>query len=103
MGGGGHAMYSRKSNKKIELELSFIYIHTYIHERRPGNQTIMQPIRLTPLNVDEYAGRMIRFKHGKNFIVKRIERVSNGRKTITIDYPELQNNLQIVSRKIVIV
>jgi hypothetical protein len=71
--------------------------------RQSDNQTIMQPIRLTPFNVDEYVGCMIMFKHGRNFIVKRIARVSNGRKTITIDYPELQNNLQIVSRKIVIV
>jgi hypothetical protein len=60
----------------------------------------MQTIRLTPFNVQQYVGHDIIFKHGTNFIVKRIARVSNGRKTITIDYPELQNNLQIVSRNV---
>jgi hypothetical protein len=60
----------------------------------------MQTIRLTPFNVQQYVGCDIIFKHGNNFIVKRITRVSNGRKTITIDYPELRNNLEIVSRNV---
>jgi len=60
----------------------------------------MQTIRLTPFNVQQYVGHDIIFKHNNNLIVKRVVRVSNGRKTITIDYPELQNNLQIVSRNV---
>ena len=60
----------------------------------------MQTIRLTPYNVQQYVGCDIIFKHGKNFIVKQVVRVSNGRKTITIDYPELRNNLEIVTRNV---
>lgn len=60
----------------------------------------MQTIRLTPYNVQQYVGHDIIFKHGKNFIVKQITRVSNGRKTIKIDYPALQNNLEIVTRNV---
>jgi hypothetical protein len=60
----------------------------------------MQTICLTPFNVQQYVGHDIIFKHNNNLIVKRITRVSNGRKTITIDYPELRNNLEIVSRNV---
>ena len=60
----------------------------------------MQTIRLTPFNVQQYVGHNIIFKHGNNLIVKQIARVSNGRKTITIDYPELRNNLEIVKRNV---
>jgi hypothetical protein len=63
----------------------------------------MQTIRLTPYNVQQYVGYDIVFTHGNNQIVKRIERVSSGRKTIIIDYPALKNNLQIVSRKIQVI
>jgi hypothetical protein len=60
----------------------------------------MQTIRLTPFNVQQYVGYNIVFNHGTNQIVKRIERVSNGRKTIVIDYPALRNNLEIVTRNV---
>lgn len=72
---------------KIEFGLSSI-------QRQPA----MQTVRLTPYNVSQYIGYNIIFNHGLNQIVKRIERVSNGRKTVTIDYPPLRNNLEIVSR-----
>jgi len=60
----------------------------------------MSTIRLTPYNVQQYIGYDIVFKHDHNFIMRRILSVSSGRKTIKIDYPPLQNNLQIVSRNI---
>jgi hypothetical protein len=60
----------------------------------------MQTIRLTPFNVQQFIGYDIVFKHAGNYIVKRIARVSNGRKTIKIDYPPLQNNLEIVTRNV---
>jgi hypothetical protein len=63
----------------------------------------MQTIRLTPYNVQQYVGYNIVFYHGANQIVRRVERVSSGRKTIIIDYPELQNNLQIVSRNVKVI
>lgn len=60
----------------------------------------MQTIRLTPYNVQQYIGHDVIFNHGTNQIVKRIVRVSNGRKTVTIDYPALRNNLEIVTRNV---
>ena len=63
----------------------------------------MQTIRLTPYNVSQYVGYNIVFHHDNNQIVKRIERVSNGRKTVVIDYPALQNNLHIQSRHIKVI
>jgi hypothetical protein len=60
----------------------------------------MSTIRLTPYNVQQYIGHDILFKHNHNFIMRKIISVSSGRKTIKIEYPPLQNNLQIVSRNI---
>ena len=63
----------------------------------------MHTIRLTPNNVSQYIGYEIIFKSRSNHIVKRIINTSNGGKTITIDHPDLQNNLQIVSRNVYII
>ena len=60
----------------------------------------MQTIRLTPYNVQQYIGCDVIFKHGNNLIVRKVARVSNGRKTIIIDCPELRNNLEIVKRNV---
>jgi hypothetical protein len=64
---------------------------------------IMSTIRLTPYNVQQYIGHDIVFIHNNNQIMRRILSVSSGRKTIKIEYPPLQNNLQIVSRNIRVV
>ena len=60
----------------------------------------MNTIKLTPDNVSQYIGCEILFKTGpaKNHIVKRILRVTNSGKTIHIDCPHLNNNVQIVTR-----
>ena len=63
----------------------------------------MHTIRLTPNNASQYIGREIIFKSRHTHIIKRIITVSNGGKTIIIDHPDLQNNLQIVSRKIFVI
>ena len=63
----------------------------------------MSTIRLTPYNVQQYIGYDIIFSHNNNVIMRRIISVSSGRKTIRIEYPLLQNNLQIVSRNIRVV
>ena len=60
-------------------------------------------VRLTPDNVSQYIGYEIIFKSRNNHIVSRIISISNGGKTIKIEHPDLQNNLQIVSRKIYII
>ena len=60
----------------------------------------MNAIRLTPDNVFQYIGKEIIFKTRNNNILARIINVSDTGKTITIDHPDLKNNLQIVTRKI---
>ena len=60
----------------------------------------MNVIRLTPDNVFQYIGKEIIFKTRNNNILARIINVSDTGKTITIDHPDLKNNLQIVTRKI---
>lgn len=60
----------------------------------------MNVIRLTPDNVFQYIGKEIIFKTRNNNILARIINVSDTDKTITIDHPDLKNNLQIVTRKI---
>ena len=64
---------------------------------------IMNTIRLTPTNVSQYIGHEIIFKSRHNHLVKRIISVSNQGKTITIEHPDLKNNLQIVSRKVYVI
>lgn len=63
----------------------------------------MNIIRLTPNNVFQYISHEIIFKTRNNYLVKRIISVSNTGKTIQIDYPDLQNNLQIISRNVYVI
>ena len=63
----------------------------------------MNTIRLTPANAAQYIGYEILFKTRKNHIVKRILGVSDTGKTVDIDHPDLQNALQIVSRKVYVI
>jgi hypothetical protein len=63
----------------------------------------MNTIRLTPENVFQYIGYEIIFKTRKNHIVTRINYVSPTGKTIYIKHPDLQDNLQIVSREIYVI
>ena len=60
-------------------------------------------IRLTPENVRLYIGQEILFRTRGDFIFKEIKSVSKTGKTIYIDHPDLQNALQIVSRKVFVV
>jgi hypothetical protein len=63
----------------------------------------MNTIKLTKDNVLQYIGREIIFKTKNNHIVKRIIGVSNTGKTIQIDYPDLQNNIQIETRNVYVI
>ena len=60
-------------------------------------------IRLTPENVRMYIGREIMFRTRGDFIFKTLNSVSKTGKTVYIDHPDLQNALQIVSRKVFVV
>ena len=59
--------------------------------------------RLTPENVNGYIGREIMFRTRNDFIFKIIKSVSKTGKTVYIDHPDLQNALQIVSRKVFVI
>lgn len=63
----------------------------------------MNTIRLTPNNVFQYVGHEIMFKTRSNYVVKRIINVSNTGKTIKIEHPDLQNNLEIISRNVYVI
>lgn len=58
---------------------------------------------LTPENVHQYIGREIIFKTRKGHIVKRIISVCNSGESVTIDHPDLQNRLEIVSRNVYVI
>jgi hypothetical protein len=60
-------------------------------------------IRLTPENVRMYIGCEIMFQSRGDFIFKKINSVSKTGKTIYIDHPDLQNALQIISRKVFVI
>ena len=63
----------------------------------------MNTIRLTPTNVFQYIGYEIIFKTRKSHIIKKIISVSNTGKTIKIEHPDLQNNLEIESRNVYVI
>lgn len=60
-----------------------------------------QRIKITPENVEKYIGSQIVFKNREgNENTTVILGVSKNKKTIHVDFPELQNNLQIVTRNV---
>lgn len=61
------------------------------------------PIRLTPQNAKNYIGRNIMFRTRNTEIVKKIINVSASGESITIDHPDLKNNLVIKSRKVFVI
>jgi hypothetical protein len=63
----------------------------------------MNKVRLTPANVSQYIGHEIYFKTRGDIVTKKIISVSDTGKTITIDHPDLKNNLEIVSRNIFVI
>ena len=63
----------------------------------------MNKVRLTPANVSKYIGHKIEFKTRGEIVTKKIINVSDTGKTITIDHPDLKNNLEIVSRNIFVI
>jgi len=63
----------------------------------------MNTIKLTPENVFLYLNHQIIFKSKNNYLIKRIDSISNSGKTIYIDHPDLNNNLEIVSRKVYVI
>ena len=60
--------------------------------------TYITYIKLTPDNAKKYIGYDVSFNSRKINYIKKIIKVSESGKSITIDHPDLQNSLQIVSR-----
>jgi hypothetical protein len=58
------------------------------------------PIQITPENAKQYIGRDIEFKTRGQKMSKTILDVSETGKSIRIDHPDLNNTLQIVTRKV---
>ena len=61
----------------------------------------MKLIKLTTDNANQYVGYEILFKTRGSHIIKRILDVSNS--SIKIDHPDLQNNLQILTRNVYVI
>ena len=60
-------------------------------------------VRLIPDNVHNYIGYNIIFNSRGDKLVKKIISASSSGKCIKIEHPDLQNCLQIVSRKVYVV
>ena len=60
----------------------------------------MNLLQLTPERAHEFVGYEIMFKTRGNHLVKRILDVSDTGKTVYIDHPDLNNNLEIITRKV---
>ena len=56
----------------------------------------MELVRLTQQNAQNYIGYEILFKTRGNYIVKKIFGINNT--SVKVDHPDLQNQLEIVSR-----
>ena len=63
----------------------------------------MNTIKLTTDNVFQYIGYDIIFKTRESHIIKKIISVSKTGKSITIDHPDLKNQLEIVSRNVYVI
>ena len=57
-------------------------------------------IQLTPANSKHYVGYNVVFTTRNQKITKKIIGVSESGKTIYIDHPDLNNSLQLVTRKV---
>jgi myosin heavy subunit len=71
---------------------------TKAHKEHP--KPINLPIQLTPDNAKEYLGYEIVFKSRGKEVKRRILRVAESGKSISVDFPYLKNTLQIITRKV---
>jgi len=78
-------------------------IDKYENQEKRINIDTKKLIRLTPGNVRNYIGMDIMFQTRKVYIFKKINSISKTGKSIHIDHPDLNNSLQIVSRKVYVV
>jgi len=75
----------------------------YENQEKRINIDTKKLIRLTPENVRNYIGMDIMFQTRKDYIFKKINSISKTGKSIHIDHHDLNNSLQIVSRKVYVV
>lgn len=82
------------------ISISMFIYHISIQLTRKLYYHKMNNIRLTPENVFDYVDHEIIFKTNGTHVVRKINGISTTGKTIHVDYPELNNNLQIVTRNV---
>jgi len=75
----------------------------YINKCTIISHNKMNTIKLTTDNVFQYIGYDIIFKTRESHIIKKIIGVSKTGKSITIDHPDLNNKLEIVSRNVYVI
>lgn len=84
-----------KKDTKIDTK-----IDKYENQQKRINIDTKKLVRLTPENVRNYIGMDIMFQTRNDYIFKKINSISKTGKSIHIDHPDLNNSLQIVSRKV---
>lgn len=57
-------------------------------------------VRVTPQNSHQFVGHDICFRTRGKFVYLQILEVTNSGKTARVEYPELGNHLQLVSRRV---
>lgn len=76
------------------------YIQWLTHEIIYNDPAIYFMIQVTPEHAHECIGRDIIFKTRGHYMTKTVLSVSESGKSINIDHPDLNNQLQIVTRKV---
>ncbi len=56
--------------------------------------------RITPQNSHQFVGHDVRFRTRGQFVTVRMIEVTNTGKTARIEWPDLDNHLQLVSRRV---
>ena len=69
-------------------------------EQKVEEDSIDYPIQLTPDNAKEYLGYVIVFRSRGEEVKRKILRVAESGKSISVDFPYLKNTLQIITRKV---
>ena len=63
----------------------------------------MNLVKLTPENVESYIGFNIIFKTGGVYVIKKILGCADSCESIRVDFPRLNNNLEIKGRVIKVI
>ena len=90
-----NGVHTRWSYTDVEREVAMSLLKLKTNKKRE-----IKLVRLTKENVFKYVGYEIIFKTRGSHVVKRINGCSKTGKTIKIKHADLNNSLEIVSRKV---